>query len=61
MSLSVVNFRMHHGVGNVYEQIPFTGNGIKLIDLKKEVVDRKKINKSLDFDLKIVDENGKGY
>ncbi len=58
--LSAVNFRMHHGIVGVYEQITFTGNGIKLIDLKKEVVDRKKINKSQDFDLKVVDENGKG-
>lgn len=59
MSLSVVNFRMHHG--NVHEQIPFSGNGIKLLDLKKEVLDRKNISKSLDFDLSIIDENGKGY
>ncbi len=59
MALSVINFRMHHGKD--YEQIPFSGNGIKLLDLKKEVLDRKKINRSLDFDLNIVDENGKGY
>ena len=58
MSLSVVNFRMHHG--NISEQIAFSGNGIKLLDLKKEILDKKKISGSLDFDLKIVDEDGKG-
>ena len=42
------------------EQITFTGNGIKLLDLKKEILDKKEISRSLDFDLKIVDENGKG-
>lgn len=59
MALSVVNFRMHHG--NVFEQISFSGNGIKLLELKREVVERKKINKSLDFDLNVVDDNGKGW
>lgn len=59
MALSVVNFRMHHG--NVFEQISFNGNGIKLLELKREVVERKKINKSLDFDLNVVDDNGKGW
>lgn len=59
MALSVVNFRMHHGTA--MEQITFTGNGIKLLDLKKEILDKKEISRSLDFDLKIVDENGKGY
>lgn len=59
MALSVVNFRMRHG--NVAEQVSFSGNGIKLIDLKKEIVDKKKINNSFDFDLTINDENGRGY
>jgi hypothetical protein len=58
MALSVVNFKMHHG--NAVEQVTFSGNGIKLLDLKKEILDKKDINRSLDFDLKIVDENGKG-
>lgn len=58
MALSVVNFRMHHG--NVSEQVPFSGNGIKLLDLKKEILDKKKISGSLDFDLKVTDETGKG-
>lgn len=58
MSLSVVHFRMHHGKDS--ETITFSGNGIKLLDLKKEIVDKKKITGTLDFDLKIVDENNKG-
>ena len=36
------------------------GNGIRLLDLKREILDRKKISGSLDFDLKIVDESGRG-
>ena len=58
MSLSVVYFRMHHG--NQSEQISFGGNGIKLIDLKRDILEKKNLSSSLDFDLKIVDENGKG-
>jgi hypothetical protein len=58
MALSVVNFRMRHG--NIAEQASFSGNGIKLLDLKKEIVDKKKISSSLDFDLTINDESGKG-
>jgi hypothetical protein len=42
------------------EQITFNGNGIKLLDLKREIVDKKKITGTLDFDLKIIDENKKG-
>lgn len=59
MALSVVHFRMHHGKDS--EQITFSGNGIKLLDLKKEIVDKKKITGTLDFDLKIVDEQNKEY
>lgn len=59
MALSVVNFRMHHGTA--VEQITFSGNGIKLLDLKRDILEAKDINRSQDFDLKIVDETGKGY
>lgn len=59
MALSVVNFRMHHGTA--VEQITFSGNGIKLLDLKRDILQQKDINRSQDFDLKIVDETGKGY
>ena len=62
MALSVVNFRMHHG--KEFEKISFSGNGIKVLDLQKEILEKKrdKFVGSLDFDLKIVDANsGKGH
>ena len=55
---SSVSFRMHHGTQP--EKIPFVGNGIRVLDLKREILERKKISGSLDFDLKIVDESGRG-
>ena len=56
MALSSVTIRMFHG--NSTDQISFSGNGIKLLDLKKEIVDIKKFSTQLDFDLQITDENG---
>ena len=53
-----MSFRMHHGTQP--EKIAFVGNGIRLLDLKREILDRKKISGSLDFDLKIVDDSGRG-
>lgn len=58
MSLSVIKFRMHHG--RDLEQVTFSGNGLRLIDLKKEIIEKKNISGTLDFDLKLVDENKKG-
>jgi hypothetical protein len=52
---------MHHGTKDQFEQISFSGNGIKLLDLKREILEKKKISGSLDFDLKITDANDKGY
>jgi len=49
---------MHHG--NIADQISFSGNGIKLLDLKKEILEKKNISGSLDFDLKVTDDSGKG-
>jgi hypothetical protein len=57
MSLSVVTIRMHHG--KEQEQITFSGNGIKLIDLKREIVERKNFNSTFDFELQVVDEGNK--
>ena len=51
---------MQSNIGTAWEQVTFSGNGIKLLDLKKEIVDKKKM-RSLDFDLKIKDDNGKGH
>lgn len=43
-----------------FETIHFRGNGIKLLDLKSEIVERKSITATFEFDLKIVDENNRG-
>ena len=51
----IIYFRMYHGRQS--EQINFEGPGMKLIDLKRIIVERKNIGGGLDFDLKIVDEN----
>ena len=55
---SAVNFRMHHGSES--SCVNFVGNSIKVLELKREILDRKKFSGSSDFDLKIVDESGKG-
>jgi hypothetical protein len=52
---------MYHGKQDQLEQVQFSGNAILLIDLKKEIVEKKKMSNSLDFDLKIVDDSGKGF
>jgi hypothetical protein len=53
MALSTVNFRMKHG--KEMEQIRFSGNGIRLLDLKKEIADRKYGLNQEDYDLQITD------
>lgn len=55
MATSVVNFRMKHG--KEMEQIKFSGNGIRLLDLKREIADRKLPQSTYDYDLKITDVN----
>jgi hypothetical protein len=65
MALSVVNFRMKQSskvapAAEKVEQVLFSGNGIKLIDLKKEIAEKKKFSNNLDYDLTVTDENGKG-
>ena len=52
---SMIFFRMHHGRQS--EQIAFDGPGMRLLDLKKSILEKKKIGGSLDFDLKVNDEN----
>lgn len=58
---SIIYFRMHHG--KQADQISFDGNGLKLLELKKAIIEKKSIAGSLDFDLKVTDENEaeKGY
>ncbi len=58
MALSVVNFRLNQG--KEWSQISFNGNGIKLLDLKREVLENKKMSLSMDFDFRVVDDNDKG-
>lgn len=57
---SHVSVRSHHVKKEQSEQIHFTGNGIFLLDLKREILELKKIKPSHDFDFKIVDEYNKG-
>lgn len=52
---STIFFRLHHGKQS--EQITFEGNGLRLIELKKAIVEKKAMTGSLDFDLKVTDEN----
>ncbi|KAJ0393312.1 hypothetical protein P43SY_009980 [Pythium insidiosum] len=45
-----------------FDTVTFPGTVIRVIDLKKAIVDKKKLNKGLDFDLVITDaQNGKVY
>ena len=57
---SVINFRMQQNLtANAWEQISFNGNGMKLIDLKCEIISKKNMS-TTDFDLRVIDEDGKG-
>ncbi len=57
---SAVSFRLHSG--SELSQVHFDGNGIKLLELKRAIVDLKfKVgSSSLDYELNIKDDNGKG-
>ena len=52
---SVIYFRMHHGRQS--EPINFEGTGMRLIDLKRIIIEKKNIGGGMDFDLKVMDEN----
>jgi hypothetical protein len=56
---SVVYFRFIHATQS--EQVLFSGHGIRCLDLKREIYERKrdegKINSSLDFELRVADES----
>ena len=43
-------------LGTQLEQIPFIGNGIRVLEMKREVLARKEISGGLDFDLKIIEQ-----
>ncbi len=42
-----------------FEEIAFAGPFIKLIDLKRAVVEAKSLHKGMDFDLSVVDDHSK--
>jgi hypothetical protein len=45
-----------------FDTVTFPGTVIRVLDLKKAIVDKKKLNKGLDFDLVITDaQSGKVY
>ena len=50
---SVVYYRMHHG--KQFEPINFDGHQIRLIDLKKAVLEKKNLKAGIDFDLEVLD------
>lgn len=50
---SVVYFRMQHGKQS--EPVSFSGHQIKLIDLKRAILEKKEMKTGFDFDLKISD------
>ena len=59
---SSVSFKMFHTKNqDQSETVLFPGHSIQLLNFKKEVLERKKMSGSLDFDLKITDESGKGF
>ena len=60
MATSYVSVRSFHAKKEQSEQIQFAGSGITLLDLKREILERKNIAGSTDFDFKITDEFGKG-
>ncbi len=42
-----------------FEEISFAGPFIKLVDLKRAVVEAKSLHKGMDFDLSVVDDHSK--
>ncbi len=54
---SSVTYRLH--AGKDHAQVHFDGNGIRLLDLKREVLERKFAgSQSTDFDFKVKVEEG---
>lgn len=42
-----------------YDTVSFPGTGIKLLDLKRAIVDQKKLHQGMEFDLNIVNDKTK--
>lgn len=63
MAMSVVSFRAYHSKGNAEanQQIKFSGHAIRLLDLKREILERNHKQGSQDFDYKVFDaQSNKG-
>lgn len=56
----MISFKFSSTKAGNYEQISFSGNSIRLLELKREIVERKKLSSALSFDLEITDDTGKG-
>ncbi len=54
---SCVHFKFKSA--KAFETITFSGSFIKLIDLKRAVVEAKSLQKGMDFDLSVVDNHSK--
>ncbi len=52
---SVIYFRLKSAAAGKLDPIYFTGHQMKLLDLKRAIVEQKKLSGSIDFDLKITD------
>lgn len=42
-----------------YDTVSFPGTGIKLLDLKRAIVEQKKLHQGMEFDLNIVNDKTK--
>lgn len=42
-----------------YDTVSFAGTGIKLLDLKRAIVEQKKLHQGMEFDLNIVNDKTK--
>lgn len=52
---SVIFFRLSSATAGQMEPVYFTGHQLRLLDLKRAIVEQKKMSSSIDFDLKITD------
>lgn len=56
---SVIYFRSSSATAALMEPVNFTGQQLRLLDLKRAIVEQKKMSSAMDFDLKITDAEDK--
>ena len=56
---SVIYFRLSSATAAQMEPVQFTGHQLRLLDLKRAIVEQKKMSSAMDFDLKITDAEDK--